>query len=438
MSAALELLAKRLWPQNEPSTLLAQRALVVARYLYALARDLAAGELTLRAMSLVYTTMLAIVPTLAIAFATAKGLDMDQQIGPLLDRLLPIGSEADEIKENIVGFVDNVSGTILSSVGIPLLLFTVVSMAQKVEGSFNFVWRVDRPRGFARRFGDYLSVILVGGLVAVISMALIASLRSATIVEELTQNTTFGGSILFAFGTIPYLMAAFAFTFLYMFIPNARVKLKAAAVGGIAGGLLWTALGALFAEVVVISSSRLHEIYSGFAILFVLMFWIYLSWLILLLGSQLAFYVQQPIHLRHGLRTEPIDHSARERLALDVMFLVACDYARPGHGWTNESLGAKLRVPRNALDPVMAALTNAGLLARASEQRLIPARDPHRIALGDILASVRGKQRNAPTKDAESTEPIGEIADRIDAAIAAELGDGTLGELVDAHLTDAD
>jgi membrane protein len=110
------------------------------------------GDLTLRAMSLVYTTMLAIVPLLAFVFAVLKGLGVHRDLEPILQGFLsPLGPRAGELTDRIIEFVDNVSGSALASIGIVLLLYTALSMAQKVESSFNFVWRVDHPRSFARR-----------------------------------------------------------------------------------------------------------------------------------------------------------------------------------------------------------------------------------------------------------------------------------------------
>jgi len=435
MDALTKRLTQRLWPATEPRGRAARRLLLVARHAFALGRDLAAGELSMRAMGLVYTTMLAIVPTLGFAFALAKGLgilsNLEDWLAPALE---PIGEDASsEVTANIRGFVDNVNGPVLGVVSVGLLLLTVISMAQKVEGSFNFVWRVDRPRSFARRFTEYLSVILIGPTVMLATAALIASLSNAAVVEELRSLPVLGLLIAAVGDALPYLMTIAAFTGLYLFIPNARVRLRPAATGAFAAGVTWAASGYLFTGLVV-ASARFEALYSGFAIVLILMLWLYLSWLILLLGSQLAFYLQHPFHLRHGTRVEPIDNDARERLCLSVMYLIASDYAEPSHGWTHESLAAALRVPREALEPIMAALANAGLVVRASGERLIPGRDPHRIRLTDILDAVRGRGRDWVELRESWNGSVDAIVDRIDEAIETELGGRTLGQLVDETL----
>lgn len=407
--------------------------LVIARYLFALIRDLSTGEINLRAMSLVYTTVLAVVPMLAFAFALAKGLGLHEQLEPLLREFLqPIGPRADEFTETIVSFVDNISGSVLALVSIGLLLLTVISMAQKVESSFNFVWRVDRPRSFGRRFSEYLSVILIGPTIMLIAAGLIASLSSQALIGKLGDSETIAAWIVRLGDSSPYIMVACAFTFLYLFIPNTKVQFKPALIGGVVAGIVWTATGYLFAGFVA-SSGRLEAIYSGFVVVFSAMVWLYLTWLIFLLGSQLAYYLQNPFQVRFGQRTIPITNSTKERFCLSIMYMVAMDFARPAHGWTDESLAAALRVPRSTLVPIIAGLIADGLLAKGEEHRLIPGRDPHRIALAEIIASVRGEEPETQSPDAWYTA-IDAIADRIDSAIMAELGPRTLGELVDENL----
>jgi membrane protein len=430
----LKYVRRWLWPADEPSSLFLKPILVVARYLFALIRDLSTGEINLRAMSLVYTTVLAIVPMLAFAFALAKGLGLHEQLeNPLREFLQPIGPRADEFTATIIAFVDNVSGSVLAFVSIGLLLLTVVSMAQKVESSFNFVWRVDRPRSFGRRFSEYLSVILIGPTIMLIAAGLIASLSTQESIARLPGGEAIATWLARLGDASPYILVTCAFTFLYLFIPNTKVRLKPALIGGVTAGVVWTTTGYLFAGFVA-SSGRLEAIYSGFVVVFSAMVWLYLTWLIFLLGSQLAYYIQYPFQVRFGQRTIPITNAAKERVCLSIMYMVALDFARPAHGWTDESLAAALRVPRSTLEPIIAGLIADGLLAKGGEHRLIPGRDPHRITLTEIVAAVRGDATETHAADTW-TIAIDAIADRIETAIAAELGPRTIGELVDENLS---
>ncbi len=135
----------------------------VLRYPFALVRDLLTGELNLRAMGLVYTTLLSLVPLAAFAFAVLKGLGVHRDLEPLIYEFLrPIGVRATELTAQFMTFVDNVRGDVLGSVGLAFLLYTVISTIQKLEEAFNFAWHVERPRSIMRRVSEYLSLMVVG------------------------------------------------------------------------------------------------------------------------------------------------------------------------------------------------------------------------------------------------------------------------------------
>ena len=411
------------------------RWLAVARYAFALLRDLLAGELSLRAMSLVYTTVLAVVPLLAFSFSVLKGLGIHRDLQPLIFNFLaPLGPRAGELTTRIIGFVDNVSGSTIASIAIALLLLSALSMAQKVESSFNYVWRVDRPRSFARRFSEYLSVMLVGPLLMSVAIGFTASVASTMVMERLAQMGPFGAWLASLGGLMPYMLVIAAFSFLYVFVPNTRVYVRPAVYGGIFAGVLWAGCGSLFTSVFV-SVSRWEAIYSGFAIVIIAMLWMHLSWLILLLGAQLAFYLQNPDYLRLGQRTESMSNGVREHLALSTMLLVGRDFEKPEHGWRVESLAARIRIPRHLLEPVVSALTHCKLLTQTSERRLIPARDPRRISVAEILDAVRATERDhSAGASAEWNPTVRALTDNVEEAIRAAVGGKSLADVVDADL----
>ena len=135
----------------------------LVRFLYVLGRDLLEGQLTLRAMSLVYTTLLSLVPLLAISFSVLKAFGVHNQMEPFLFQFLaPLGDKGLELGREIIGFVENVKVGVLGSLGLGMLVYTVISLLHKIELSFNFIWRVNQARSIAQRFTEYLSVLVIG------------------------------------------------------------------------------------------------------------------------------------------------------------------------------------------------------------------------------------------------------------------------------------
>ncbi len=415
----------------EPAPTGASRILVVLRYPFALLRDLARGDLTLRAMSLVYTTLLSIVPLIALSFSVLKGLGYHRALEPLLYRFLePLGERAAEITARVMQFVENVQSGVLGSLGLAFLLYTVISMIQKVEESFNYVWRVEQPRSLGRRFSEYLSVMVVGPVVMVAAMGLLATIGSNGMVQFVAHTQFFGGALAQIGRLRPYALVAGVFTFMYAFIPNTKVSLRAAAIGGVVAGVSWSASGELFTAIVV-HSSRTMAIYAGFAIVIVGLMWLYLSWLILLLGVQLAFYIQHPQFLRSDHGEPRLTSSLKERLALSLMYLVA--QGLPHHGPRVDAATAvqecsMYRARRWA--PCVACLERRGLLVATEAEKLVPGKDLGSIGLAEILDAVRNDSEGPHGAQGRCLPPADAVAREAEAAIRASMNGRTLKDLV--------
>ena len=180
MYAQLRLLESLLFDRREPAlTRPGEAVRGVLRYVYAIARDLIVGDINLRAMSLVYTTMLSIVPLIAFCFAIVKGLGFHHDFEPLIyDFFRPLGDKAPELTQRVIEFVDHTQGGVLGSVGLAFLLWTVISVIQKIEESLNHIWHVQQARSIGRRISEYLSALIVGPIVVVAAIGLIASLSA--------------------------------------------------------------------------------------------------------------------------------------------------------------------------------------------------------------------------------------------------------------------
>jgi len=217
------------------------------RIFQAVILDLKSGHLTLRAMSLVYTTLLSLVPLLAVSFSVLKGFGVRNQLETALNNMLaPLGAQSAEITQYIIGFVNNVKVGVLGALGLGLLLYTVISLVQKIESAFNFTWRISTSRNLAQRFSDYLSVILVGPVLVFTAMGITGTISNSDILTSLTSIAPLGFLISIASKLLPYILVIAAFTFIYILVPNTRVRFKSALVGGLIAGILWETTGWLF------------------------------------------------------------------------------------------------------------------------------------------------------------------------------------------------
>jgi len=325
-------------PQRWPWTWLYK----VGRSVYALARDVFSGQLTLHAMSLVYTSLLSVVPLLALSFSVLKALGVHQRMEPFLFQFFePMGPQGIELAEKI------------------------------------------------QRFSNYLSVIMVGPLLMVSAIGVSATILSSSLVQTLIAIEPLGSVILAVSRFMPFFLVVGAFTFVYVFMPNTSVKLRYAFIGGLVAGVSWQAGGMLFASFVA-GSAKYAAIYSSFAIGIILLIWIYLNWMILLLGASLAFYLQNPgsVAKRRDIQLAP---ELQEKVALALMWLVAKPFSEGRPAPRQETLEQELRVPGEVTRGVSDKLIRAGLLTLAGKagDQLVPGRTLASISTGDVLAAVR-------------------------------------------------
>ena len=410
--------------------------IVPIRLLIVLTRQFIAGELNLRAMSLVYTTLLSIVPLLAVSFSVLKGFGVHNQIEPLLlNFLAPLGPRGVELSATIISFVENIKVGVLGSLGLLFLLYTVVSLIQKIESSFNYVWQVERLRGLAQRFSSYLSVILIGPVLVFAALGVTATALNNSLVQQLMAVEPLGFVLLSLSKLVPYLLVIAAFSFIYMFIPNTRVNLGPALVGGLVAGILWQSSGWAFAAFIA-SSTQYAAIYSGFAIMILLLIWLYLNWLILLLGAQVAFYVQYPQYMTSEPVQLRLSNRLRERLALQIMFMVAEHHIHNRAPWTSEALVHHLGLPMQPIHHVLQLMVKSKYLAETSDEppSYLPRRDVDTISLAELYEVVRsaGENRFLSLKTFPHQQQVDRAMVALQAAVRSELGEQSLKDLVES------
>jgi membrane protein len=422
-----------LWSLDQSSFGRVRSGLIEAlRIVTIVVRDVTAGEITLRAMGLVYTTLLSLVPLLAVSFSVLKAFGVHNMLEPfLVNLLMPLGPTAVDVADHIIGFVNNMKVSVLGFMGLGLLVYTVISLIQKIEEAFNAIWHVRSLRTILQRFSDYLSVIVIGPVLVVSALGLTASLMSTEIMQRLVAIGPVG-IIVSAMGSmVPYILVCAAFAFIYLFVPNTKVRVAPAIAGAVAGGVLWETVGWGFGSFIV-ASARYGAIYSGFAVLVLFMLWLYLSWLILLVGAEIAFYTQNRQYLTMERDVNSRDARFLEQLALSVMFLVARNFHSNAPPWTVDDLGRRLGVLPERLASIAEALKQAGLLAETASDppSFLPARDIETIAVRQVYDAVRRAGSSERGRVAAVGGEVKNVMAAVDAAIDTALEGWTLRDMV--------
>ena len=411
---------------------MAARALRTLQYPYAVIRDLSRGEINLRAMSLVYTTLLSLIPLLAFSFAILKAFGGHRDLVPIVYQFFaPVGEPAaTDLTTRVVQFANRVSSGVVGSVGLALLAWTLLGTIKKVEDSFNFLWHVEQPRSFARRVAEYSTLLVAGPVLLVAFVGLTDHALSSAPVQEVVALPVLQWLRSAGIALAPYAMVSAFFTALYMMIPNTRVHWRAALAGALVGGVLWAAVGKMFTAFVVYSS-RLTIVYAGFAFVVAGLLWTYFGWLILLAGAQLSFYVQNPAYLRLGLQQLRLSAGELEALALKLMYFVGRAHIVGGTRWTVNRLATELGLPGVAVAHMAATLERAGLLIVSDDDQLIPGRDMGHIRVYEILELARSERSGHLAPRNLAVPPIDRLLAGLEEARRGRCGELTLRDLVE-------
>ncbi|MES1929632.1 ribonuclease BN [Salinisphaera dokdonensis CL-ES53] len=405
-----------------------------------LLRDIQNGEITMRAMGLVYTTLLSLVPLLALAFSMLKAFGVNDALRPVLHRFLaPLGAQADEIIEKVVGFVENVQVGLLGAIGVVMLMYSVISLIQKVENGCNYIWQVRKPRSLGRRFTEYLSVLIVGPIIIVAASSMTASLSSNAVVGYLATVEPFGTSLYMIGRIVPYVLYSIGFTFLFAFMPNTKVNILPAIGGGVFAGVLWqtASLGfALFAS----NAGNVNAVYSSFAILILLLIWLYVSWLIMLTGCRVSFLLQHTEQLTRKPYPPRLGAADREEIALLMMGLIGYNFMQGNAPWQVARLSRYLRAAPDHVYAIVDQLVAKNMLIETGDTTvtLLPRQDIECLKVNDILEAVRsGDPAAAPSpRDDRLHREVGQWISQSVEARRNTYGALSLRELVIASMRD--
>lgn len=405
-----------------------------SRILYGTIRDLKGGLPSLRAMSLVYTTLLSLVPLLAVSFSVLKGFGVHNLLEPtLVGALEPLGEKGKVVSDNIISFVDNMKVGVLGSIGLVVLFFTVLSLVKKIESAFNFTWRITVTRNIYQRFSNYISVILVGPITLFVAATINASFKSSNVVTHISTIEPFGSIILLLGTLLPYVLTVFSLTLIYILVPNTRVRFTSALYGAIIATIIWKLVGAMFTAFIV-DSTNYTAIYSGFAILIIFMLWLYASWLIVLTGASIAYYHQNPDRISNQSQVLRLSCQLREKLALTSMQLIACRFHHGDKPWTLKELAKQIHISEPALQMILDALVKAGLITTTgnSKKKYLPSQSLENIRIEHIMHAARSAEETHYLRPADVTSgpQVDEMINKLESAISTATSGKSLKDLV--------
>lgn len=383
----------------------------------------------LHASALTYTTLLSIVPFLAVVFSISKGLGI-KVLEPLLLNKTITGIGGDVISK-IVFHAKETNTTALGTLGGGVLILTAIKLLSTVEKSFNTIWGVKRSRSIFRKTSDYISVLIIGPVLIAAAMAITASLESALLAKKILSESVIKQVVIYI---VPFVSLWVAFTCIYIFMPNTRVRIQHALIGGIIAGTLWQ-IGQWIYINFGIGVAKYNAIYGGFAQFPLFLVWLYISWLIILFGAEVSFASQNVKTYTREKQAQQVSYSFREELSLHLVTLIAKNFYLGKTAWTVEKISQGLNAPLRLVKEILFQLCKTDILNEIKGEVTYyqPAMALEKISIERILSTVRNYGEN-PFKRArvENKESRGvkEIVNELNQATKSALKNLTLRDIV--------
>lgn len=383
----------------------------------------------IRATALTLYTLLSIVPVTALFFGISKGFGLENRLEHWLMTQFP---EQREILAQVVIFarrtLENAKGGLVAGAGVAFLMYSVLKVIGNIEFAFNDIWSIAKPRSWGRKFSDYLSLTLVGPFLILGASSL--NVFIATLVNRAAEAAPLSG--LFSpmarvgLGLSPVLLMWILFTFLYAFLPNTKVRLVSAIIGGAIAAVLYQTAQSLYIGVQV-GVSKSNAIYGSFAALPLFIIWLQISWHIVLMGAEVTHHHQNFESNEREEHIPDLSFRAVKKLGLRVFAHAARRFLKGEAPQSLGGMGEELRIPSRVLADITRRLAAAGILSEVSgreseEAAYQPARDPHRMSPYDVLIALEMTGEELTAEDGEEVDKYAALLEEFDRSIMENPG----------------
>jgi membrane protein len=382
---------------------------------------------------LTYYSILNAVPLIAVAFAIAKGFGLEKLVRQQIIEMADNAQWQSEITQQILNFsgslLEQAKGGLIAGLGIVLLFYTVITILGKIEEFFNDIWDVRKSRSLVRKFSDYLAILVLAPVLLVVSssVTVVAASKLGEIIKSYSALGHIGPLISFLMSFIPYVSIWALLTALYLVMPNTRIPVRSAVIGGIAAGTLYQLVQWIYIKF-QIGVSSYGAIYGSFAALPLFLGWLQTSWIIILFGAELAHadrhyetFGFQPDYSRIG-------GAARKLLALRIYHLLVRRFSKAEPPNTIDEIAYALEIPIRLTGDILSDLMAAGLVvevvrANLNDIAFQPGRSVQGITIRDVIeAYEQTGQAVLPTARSEEENQISAYLKSISETIERSSG----------------
>ncbi len=382
-----------------------------------------------KASALTYSTLLAIVPILAIVFAIARGFGFDDIIREQIMTTFGGQTEAvNVILQFVNSYLSETKSGVFIGVGLILLLWTVLNLVNSLEITFNRIWQVKKARSMYRKITDYSSMLLLIPLLLVVSGGL--SIYMSTALKHVQDYALLAPLGKFLIRLIPFALTWFMFTGLYIFMPNTKVKLRNAAIAGVIAGTAFQ----IFQLAYIYIQSRLtsyNAIYGSFAAVPLFLIWMQSSWQIVLFGAELSFAYQNIQKFEYEKQAREMSYEYHKKALVVVMYQIVNHFINKSGGVSSETIAGALNLPLRVVRDAIYDLEKVGLIASivSKEEKVnlyVPARDVHTLRVYDVVHQVEAAGKASfDTQQSSEFQWADSVLNRLE-RVVAESDDNVL------------
>jgi len=362
------------------------------RIVYLLFKGIKKDGIYIKASALTFFTILSVIPMVALAFGISKGFGLHDE---LRAEIIKQFHNQEQVMNWILDFANDTlqqtSGGWLAGVGVAVLFYTVGQLLKYAESIFNSIWKVDQPRVWYRQITDYLAMILFVPVIFIASSS--ATVLANTKLPELLSSSEMLESlkpmVSFLVQLIPYLLMCLMATAAYLVMPNARVKYRSAIMAGILAGLTLQIIQILYIQF-QIGATKLGTLYGSFAAVPLMMIWIQMSWVVVLVGAQLSYYLQNITRYEFEFDVQTVSPKQKKRLVLLIMNTLIKDFIKGTKPRSPEEISLELSLPVRSVRDSLSSLRDATLVTEvydeAKDRYLYqPATDVNKMTLSFVM-----------------------------------------------------
>lgn len=389
-------------------------------------RGFAEDNCKFRASALTFFSLLSIVPVIAMMFAIAKGFGLEERVqAEILKRLEGQEKIAEQVIEFANALLKNAKGGFIAGVGVIFLFWAIIKLLGNIENSFNEVWGVKRPRTIGRKFSDYLSMMLVCPILLVVasSMTVVISSQVKHLVEKIPFfSSTIGPLVLMLLKLLPYCSIWIMFTFVFIFMPNTKVKFTSGLLAGIVAGTIFQIAQWAYINF-QIGVAKYGAIYGSFAALPLFLLWLQISWLVVLFGAELSFAKQNVETYEFEQDCLRVSHSYKRLLSLLIVHSLVKDFCKGEKPAGAIEISGRLEIPIRLVRQILYELVESGVLSevKIEENRDVgyhPGRDVEALTAKYVIDALEQRgYTDIPVTPSSELEKLKDTLDKFATAV---------------------